>query len=181
MGVCQIRVPRKADTKWQSCVSEKSQARTYVSEAGEDELLAHAGNVGSTHIGAIHEADAVHGADGDDEATVNAADNPALLLGREAMVVIVMAVAALVGGIDVAELRVILLLVHRGHGMGEGGVVGLRFPEGGERCLGLRAKGGLVDVDDGDGWVWRRGRRRGSYEPWRYGVRLQSGVTVGIA
>src|SRR4051812_38012194 len=48
---------------------------SYIAVADELQLLGHAGDVGSAQIRPVHERHAVHEADGDDEAAVDAPDD----------------------------------------------------------------------------------------------------------
>lgn len=67
---------------------EEDQVGDVVSEASELQLNTHARNVGSTHIGSIHKRNTIHSTNSHDESTINASNDAALLLLREAMVVI---------------------------------------------------------------------------------------------
>jgi hypothetical protein len=59
--------------------------RTHIAESCQDKLSAHASNVGGTHVGAIHQTHAVHGANREDKASVNAVNDSTLLGRRKAM------------------------------------------------------------------------------------------------
>jgi hypothetical protein len=59
---------------------------TDVAISCEFQLKSHAGDGGGAHVGAIHETDAVHGANSDDQTTINAPDYLPLFLFGEAMV-----------------------------------------------------------------------------------------------
>lgn len=63
---------------------------SHISEAREDKLDAHAGNVCGAHVGPVHERHAIHGANGDDETSVDAADDVGLLLFGEAIVIVLL-------------------------------------------------------------------------------------------
>jgi hypothetical protein len=67
---------------------QNREKKTYVSEASELELDAHARNVGSTHIGSVHKRNTIHSTNSHDETAINTSNDAALLLLREAMVVI---------------------------------------------------------------------------------------------
>lgn len=67
---------------------EEDQVGDVVSEASELQLITHARNVGSTHIGSVHKRNTIHGTNSHDESTINSSNDAALLLLREAMVVI---------------------------------------------------------------------------------------------
>lgn len=82
--------------------------KTYIAEAGQRQLDAHASNVGGAHIGAVHQTHAVHGANRDDEASVNAADDAALLGGREAMANVLLVLFELDGRLNVLVVRLLL-------------------------------------------------------------------------
>lgn len=67
---------------------QNEENKTYVSESSELQLNTHARNVGSTHIGSVHKRNTIHGTNSHDESTINSSNDAALLLLREAMVVI---------------------------------------------------------------------------------------------
>lgn len=101
------------------------QEKTHVAVTSEHELLVHAGNDDGAHVGAVHQTDAVHGANGDDQADVNAADN-GLLLCRSKSVGRVIALRDRAHIVEVLALN--LFLRHgeaeRGGGGGGRGVEG---------------------------------------------------------
>lgn len=111
-----------------------SKGSTYISEPSEGELLGHARNIGSTHIGPVHQGHTVHGTNGDDEATVNATNNALLFLLGEAKVL----AEARVG----AQFAIVIDVVHLGPLLFQL-IVCARFDwsrHGGRICVGLRLK-----------------------------------------
>jgi hypothetical protein len=91
-------------------ISSSAEKKTHVSKASKLKFGTHTSNVGSTHVGAIHERDTVHGTDGNYQTTINALDDAALLLLGEAMVGIDLG-ANLAGRlVDMLEVGVGLLL-----------------------------------------------------------------------
>lgn len=87
---------------------------THVAVVDEVQLDTHAGNVGSAHVGSVHETDAVHCSHGNDQAAVDAADDAALLSLAEAKVVVlkrcdmVVALRVFHRAVDVAVLEPML-------------------------------------------------------------------------
>ena len=63
---------------------------THVSEAGEIKLNTHTRNVGSTHVGPVHERHAVHSTHSRNQSSIDTSDNLLLLIGRESMIVILL-------------------------------------------------------------------------------------------
>lgn len=75
------------------------------------EFDAHTGDVGRAHVGTVHQTDAVHGANSDDEATINAPHNGSLLLLREAMAdILAVLTRKFAWAVDVAKLPRLLQL-----------------------------------------------------------------------
>jgi hypothetical protein len=80
---------------------------TYIAKADQIQLSAHASDVGSAHVGAVHQAHAVHGADGEDEASVNTVDYAPLFRWSEAMAEVVFGLG-LAGRLDVTVVQILL-------------------------------------------------------------------------
>jgi hypothetical protein len=93
---------------------------SYVSKAGQDKLDTHASDVGSTHVGSVHERHAVHGTDGNNKSTIDSSNDAALLRDGEAIIVVLLG-AELAGGmvkvfglcsLEVRNLFVVLRSFH---------------------------------------------------------------------
>jgi len=107
-------------------ITRDAPGKTYVAVvAVQVKLLSHAGDGGVGQVGTVHEGNAVHDADGDDQATVDVADDLALFGVRESMVGRVGLITNVGGGrpadllTDMVKLLLFEVTVGGGHGDGE--------------------------------------------------------------